>query len=106
MVVTALSQPNRRRKTNNQISNKLQNKFRFQLSALENILKAPPTAELEPLQDGKLAQTDEQDMGMTYSELSVFGRLRKQKMCGPYSMFCKLIQTWKDVNSPEEVVCK
>ncbi len=28
--------------------------------------KAPPTAELEPLKDGAVEQTDEQDMGMTY----------------------------------------
>ena len=30
------------------------------LSALTGILSAPPTAELEPLKDGRLAQTDEQ----------------------------------------------
>ncbi|KAG7239516.1 hypothetical protein INR49_028843, partial [Caranx melampygus] len=49
----------------------------FQLSALRGILAAPPTAELEPLTDGQVSQTDEADMGMTYSELSVIGRLRK-----------------------------
>lgn len=43
------------------------------------------------------------DMGMTYSELSVIGRLRKISKCGPFSMFCKLIHTWKDVLSPMEV---
>ena len=32
----------------------------FNLSALTAILSAPPTAELEPLKDGQLAQTDEQ----------------------------------------------
>lgn len=42
-------------------------------------------------------------MKMTYSELSVIGRLRKITMCGPYSMFCKLIHLWKDVLSPVEV---
>ena len=35
-------------------------------------------------------------MGMTYKELSVYGRLRKQKKCGPYSMFCKLLHLWRD----------
>lgn len=50
----------------------------FNLEVVANIVEAPPTAELEPLQDGQLAQTDEQDMGMTYNELSEFGRLRKQ----------------------------
>ena len=42
-------------------------------------------------------------MGMTYSELSVIGRLRKISKCGPYSMFCKLIHMWKDALSPMEV---
>jgi NAD+ synthase (glutamine-hydrolysing) len=40
---------------------------------------------------------------MTYEELSVYGRLRKQSCCGPYSMFCKLVHMWKDKFSPEEV---
>lgn len=43
------------------------------------------------------------DMGMTYSELSVIGRLRKISKCGPFSMFCKLIHTWRDALSPSEV---
>lgn len=43
------------------------------------------------------------DMKMTYSELSVIGRLRKISVCGPFSMFCKLIHQWKDVLSPVEV---
>ncbi len=29
-------------------------------------------------------------MGLTYEELSLFGRLRSQGRCGPYSMFVKL----------------
>ncbi|XP_019735403.1 glutamine-dependent NAD(+) synthetase isoform X1 [Hippocampus comes] len=78
----------------------------FQLTALKSILAAPPTAELEPLTDGQVSQTDEADMGMTYSELSVIGRLRKISKCGPFSMFCKLIHMWKDVLSPTEVAQK
>uniref|UniRef100_UPI003AAE8758 glutamine-dependent NAD(+) synthetase-like n=1 Tax=Centroberyx gerrardi TaxID=166262 RepID=UPI003AAE8758 len=77
----------------------------FQLTALTGILAAPPTAELEPLTDGQVSQTDEADMGMTYSELSVIGRLRKISKCGPYSMFCKLIHMWKAL-SPTEVALK
>lgn len=34
-----------------------------------------------------LKQLDEVDMGMTYEELSVYGRLRKIFRCGPVSMF-------------------
>ncbi|XP_052004363.1 glutamine-dependent NAD(+) synthetase isoform X2 [Xyrauchen texanus] len=72
----------------------------------ESILDAPPTAELEPLTEGKVVQTDEADMGMTYSELSVIGRLRKISKCGPYSMFCKLLHSWKEAFSPSQVATK
>ncbi|KAJ7985799.1 hypothetical protein DPEC_G00344220 [Dallia pectoralis] len=78
----------------------------FQLTALNSIMAAPPTAELEPLTDGQVSQTDESDMGMTYSELSVIGRLRKISKCGPYSMFCKLIHTWREALSPLQVAIK
>lgn len=81
-------------------------KDKFNLSVIKDIVAAPPTAELEPLIDGHLAQTDEQDMGMTYAELSLFGKYRKQYKCGPYSMFCKLVQTWQDTSSPSEVAEK
>lgn len=76
---------------------------KFEVPVLSEIISAPPTAELEPLKDGQLAQTDEQDMGMTYSELSEFGRLRKQAACGPYSMFCKLVASWRNECAPKEV---
>lgn len=78
----------------------------FHLPIVGDIVEAPPTAELEPLEDGRLAQTDEEDMGMTYNELSEFGRLRKQNYCGPYSMFCKLLATWNKTATPEEVANK
>jgi NAD+ synthase (glutamine-hydrolysing) len=42
-------------------------------------------------------------MGMTYDELSVYGRLRKVEKCGPYSMFGKLIQEWGTFLSPLQV---
>lgn len=78
----------------------------FGLPIVGDVVEAPPTAELEPLEDGRLAQTDEQDMGMTYNELSEFGRLRKQSYCGPYSMFCKLLGTWHGKATPEEIAAK
>ena len=80
---------------------------RHNLTALDGVLAAPPTAELEPLAEGgKLAQTDEQDMGMTYDELSVYGRLRKQQCCGPFSMFCKLVHLWRGRCTPAETARK
>jgi NAD+ synthase (glutamine-hydrolysing) len=39
-------------------------------------------------------QADEDEMGMSYSELSVFGRLRKESRCGPYSMYIALKHAW------------
>lgn len=42
-------------------------------------------------------------MGMTYDELSVFGRLRKVEKCGPYSMFTKLVHEWGSFLSPAQV---
>jgi NAD+ synthase (glutamine-hydrolysing) len=42
-------------------------------------------------------------MGMTYDELSVFGRLRKVEKCGPYSTFTKLIHEWGSFLSPLQV---
>ncbi|XP_046671791.1 glutamine-dependent NAD(+) synthetase isoform X2 [Homalodisca vitripennis] len=81
-------------------------KDKFNLPVLEDIMAAAPTAELEPLTDGRITQTDEQDMGMTYAELSTYGRLRKIHRCGPYSMFCKLVSTWGDQCTPAEVAEK
>ncbi|XKL66570.1 hypothetical protein PGB90_009990 [Kerria lacca] len=81
-------------------------KDHFELNILEEILNAVPTAELVPLQEGKLVQTDEEDMGMTYDELSTFGQLRKQKCCGPYSMFSKLRTEWRHAYSQEEIAEK
>ncbi|KAK8928797.1 hypothetical protein KSP39_PZI017535 [Platanthera zijinensis] len=54
--------------------------------SLAEIEAAPPTAELEPIRSN-YNQLDEVDMGMTYEELSVYGRLRKIFRCGPVSMF-------------------
>ena len=72
--------------------------------SLENILEAPPTAELEPITE-TYTQTDEEDMGMTYDELSRFGQLRKVDRCGPVSMFEKLVEEW-DHLPPFEVAEK
>ena len=33
-------------------------------------------------------------MGMTYDELSHFGKLRKIEKLGPYGMFMKLVHVW------------
>ena len=73
-------------------------------SVLTDIVEAPPTAELEPLTETHV-QEDEADMGMTYAELSRFGKLRKIHRCGPLSMFEKLVHEWAHL-PPGEVAAK
>jgi len=71
----------------------------FNLPILEQFLTAVPTAELEPISEDYV-QSDEVDMGMSYDELSVFGRLRKVSKLGPWSMYEKLVSLWSA--PPEE----
>ncbi|BAM83417.1 glutamine-dependent NAD synthetase [Cyanidioschyzon merolae strain 10D] len=72
---------------------------------LQQVVEAPPTAELEPI-TGEYVQTDEADMGMTYAELTVYGRLRKIGRCGPVSMYERLSRLWKAHLSPSQVAEK
>jgi len=77
----------------------------FSLPILAKFLSATPTAELEPITKDYV-QSDEVDMGMTYQELSIFGRLRKVSKCGPFSMFEKLLHEWSERISPTEIAAK
>lgn len=77
----------------------------FSLPILEEFIEATPTAELEPI-TSEYVQSDEADMGMTYAELSIFGKLRKEEKLAPYSMFLRLLHDWKDQYSPGEVADK
>ncbi|KAJ9206288.1 hypothetical protein DTO021D3_9081 [Paecilomyces variotii] len=74
----------------------------FDLPILKDFLNATPTAELEPI-TSTYVQSDEADMGVTYSELSVFGRLRKVAKLGPWSMYEKLLHLWGNEYSPREI---
>jgi len=63
----------------------------YQWDILAEIAGAPPTAELRPIAetndtDMEHSQLDEEDMGMSYEELGMFGTLRKISRCGPVSM--------------------
>lgn len=86
------------------------------MTILKEIADAPPTAELQPIpadassdlagdsadttasrttgvaRASSYSQLDEEDMGMTYAELRVFGMLRKVYRCGPVTMFRTLVQ--------------
>ncbi|KAK4246282.1 hypothetical protein C7999DRAFT_15575 [Corynascus novoguineensis] len=65
----------------------------FDLPCLHEFLTAVPTAELEPITQDYV-QSDEADMGMTYQELTIFGRLRKLNKLGPFGMFQRLVHDW------------
>lgn len=84
-----------------------------------SFITAVPTAELEPITESYVQSDEvrsvgrftlnsvwlndvEADMGMTYEELSVFGRLRKVEKCGPYTMFTKLLHEWGSRLSPTQ----
>lgn len=63
----------------------------YKWDILNEIAGAPPTAELRPIADTndtdmEHSQLDEDDMGMSYEELGMFGTLRKISRCGPVSM--------------------
>lgn len=73
---------------------------KYNLPVLSEIVTAPPTAELRPIAEGETndyTQTDEEDMGMSYADLGIYGRLRKISRCGPVSMFLKLLEIWKEL---------
>lgn len=54
-------------------------------SSLVEVWGARPSAELRPIEEGagdSYTQTDEEDMGMSYADLSLYGKLRKVARCG------------------------
>lgn len=86
----------------------------YEFPTLQVIAGAPPTAELRPAVNVTVAgenvqpehsQLDEEDMGMTYAELSLFGRLRKVRHCGPVSMLRALLPEWPTL-AAQEVAAK
>uniref|UniRef100_A0A0N5C0S3 Glutamine-dependent NAD(+) synthetase n=1 Tax=Strongyloides papillosus TaxID=174720 RepID=A0A0N5C0S3_STREA len=78
----------------------------YNFNSLTRITNSPPSAELRPLVDGEVAQTDEEEIGLTYDELSTIGKLRQPRNMGPYSMFLKLSHLWGKKMSQEEVANK
>ncbi|KAK1456513.1 glutamine-dependent NAD(+) synthetase [Colletotrichum cuscutae] len=68
----------------------------WDLPIMSEFLEATPSAELLPLSAG--VQDDEADteMGLTYSELSEFGILRKVHKLGPWSTYLRLLGDWKE----------
>jgi len=77
----------------------------FNMPILNDFITAVPTAELEPITKDYV-QSDEADMGFTYDELSVFGKLRKNDKLGPWGAFEKLLHEWSGRLSPAEIATK
>lgn len=75
-------------------------------SELAKVEAAPPTAELEPIVEGQQPQLDEVDMGMSYAELSLYGRLRKVARAGPVAMYNACAAMWKGKLGPAAVATK
>lgn len=63
----------------------------WNMPILTEFLEATPTAELLPLSEGVAVQSDEEEMGLTYAELSEFGILRKVHKLGPWSTYLRLL---------------
>ena len=80
-------------------------KTALSLDCLQGFIDATPTAELEPI-TSSYVQSDEADMGMTYAEIGVFGRLRKVQKLGPFGMWQRLCHDWREQYSPREVAEK
>lgn len=70
----------------------------YDLKTLAEISSAPPTAELRPNSttddEAESSQNDEEDMGMSYNDLNLYGVLRKKNLYGPVSMFIHLLTVW------------
>lgn len=67
-----------------------------QLPALQCIVEAKSSAELQPTTDsGVQAQVSEDEMGITFDELDLLGKLRTNKRCGPLAMFYRLQELWR-----------
>ncbi|CDY24055.1 BnaA06g00530D [Brassica napus] len=69
-------------------------------------IRSYPASSIRCLTESLCYLLDEVDMGMTYEELSVYGRMRKIFRCGPVSMFKNLCYKWGTKLSPAEVAEK
>lgn len=67
----------------------------WDLPILTEFIEATPTAELLPLSAGVQSDESEEEMGLSYEELSIFGILRKVDKLGPWSAYLRLLSEWK-----------
>jgi len=78
----------------------------MKLTKLLPIIKSRPSAELRPAgSEGWSEQGDEEDMGLTYAEISAFSYYRMTERCGPVRTFTCLLREWRDMKA-EDVAAK
>ncbi|KAJ1348117.1 hypothetical protein KIN20_003346 [Parelaphostrongylus tenuis] len=75
----------------------------YGITSLKDVIDSVPSAELRPLVNGRVSQTDEEEIGLTYEELSVMGKLRRPRGLGPYGMFLALCSLWYPKYSYEQI---
>ncbi|CAB4060566.1 E6.3.5.1 [Lepeophtheirus salmonis] len=75
-------------------------------TSLEGIINELEPETLPPPSTNHRIYSEEADMGMTYEELSQYGKLRMTERCGPHSMFNKLTHSWRNKASPDETAKK
>jgi NAD+ synthase (glutamine-hydrolysing) len=61
---------------------------------MDKILDTVASPELTPAADNGSIQDDEIEIEMTYNQLYILGKLRKEEMLGPVSMFKRLCEMW------------
>ncbi|KAI0201040.1 NAD+ synthase [Astrocystis sublimbata] len=80
---------------------------KWDISILDEFINATPSAELLPLSAGVQDDESESEMGLSYTELSQFGILRKVDKLGPWSCYLRLLSLWKERNlSPTQIAEK
>jgi NAD+ synthase (glutamine-hydrolysing) len=80
---------------------------KWNMPLISEFIDARPTAELTPLSAGVQDDESENEMGLTYDELSTFGVLRKVEKLGPWSCYLKLLVEWQDLGyGPLQVATK
>lgn len=55
---------------------------------------------------GQKPQNDEDDMGISYEDLGIFGRMRKVSRYGPVSMFTAGLRLWQGRYSVQQIADK
>lgn len=78
----------------------------YGLELIKEIREANPSAELQPKKENEKAQSDTDDLGVSYQQISIFNRLRKSKNMGMVSSFKFLLENeiWAEELTCQEIL--